>query len=420
MHRLKKTIIDSLYKINAILNVFSCRLINIRIKKKLQKNKKINVLFICERPSVWESLKTVYEKMINDNSLNVNIIAIPCKKQQSLSTSNTIVYDSEGSEEFWKNCNCINGYNYKKNKWFNPLKLKPDYIFFQRPYDFIRYRTYRSYYLSKFAKVCYVAYHGVLSFNDIYMVSLPRYFMSNVSFFFAQSKKDSEFVKNVFKNYENRIVSIINSGFPRFYGMSKYKNNSSEIWNKNKLFRILWNTRWSTNEGNCNFFKYKNNFYEYCRNNKDIDFVYRPHPQAFQEWDATGEFSKRDQDVLREQYRSVNNMHIDESNSYYDLMYSSDILISDYSSIILDYLITGKPIIYCECENCKMIGNMDHIISALYVVHNWKELEEMIEKLKAGDDPLEINRNKIKTNYVVTNRDPAEEINNIIHEDIEK
>lgn len=420
MKKLRKIVVTILYKINSILNVLSCKVINVRIKRKLKHNRKVNVVFICERPSVWESLKSVYEKMINDKRLNISIIAIPYIKQQPLSNKNIIVYESEGSEEFWKEYNCINGYNYEKNEWFNPLKLKPDYVFFQRPYDYIRYKAYRSYYLSKFAKICYVGYYGVICINEIYLITLPKYFMSNVSFFFAQSEMETSFVRNELEKYDNKIISVVNTGFPRFYSMMMYKNKESIVWNRSKLFRIIWNTRWSTNEGNCNFFKYKDYFYEYCIRNADIDFVYRPHPQAFQEWNATGEFSKHDQEIFRKQYSNIDNMHIDESNSYYDLMYSSDVLISDYSSLILDYLITGKPIIYCECLNCKMIGNMDSIIDCLYIAHNWEEIVEIIDKLKVGIDPLKKYRSIIRENYVVDGKDPAEEISNIIYKDMEK
>ena len=43
--------------------------------------KKINVVFVCHRPNVWGSLKTIYEECIKDECFHVTIIAVPCKKQ---------------------------------------------------------------------------------------------------------------------------------------------------------------------------------------------------------------------------------------------------------------------------------------------------------------------------------------------------
>ena len=182
----------------------------------------------------------------------------------------------------------------------------------------------------------------------------------------------------------------------------------------------MWNTRWSTNENNCNFFKYKDCFYEFCNSNTNIDFVYRPHPQAFLEWNATGEFTKEEQIAFREKYEKTNNMHIDESKNYYDLLFSSDLLISDYSSLILDYLITKKPIIYCEQENCKMIGDIGNVKEALYIVHNWDELVNTIEELIIGNDPLKMNRIKYRKQIKDKNNNPAYDIVNTIYMDANK
>ena len=55
--------------------------INNRLRQKKILGEKINILFICHRPTVWNSLKTVYQAFKEDDSFNVSVLAIPNKKQ---------------------------------------------------------------------------------------------------------------------------------------------------------------------------------------------------------------------------------------------------------------------------------------------------------------------------------------------------
>ena len=59
---------------------------------------KINVVFVCHRPNVWGSLKSIYEECIKDDRFNVSIVAIPCKKQLPKLGLSHQVYESEGAE----------------------------------------------------------------------------------------------------------------------------------------------------------------------------------------------------------------------------------------------------------------------------------------------------------------------------------
>lgn len=408
----KKIIYRLYYRFDNLLNYFANIIIEKRIKNKISKKYKINILFICWRPSIWESLKPIYEELLNDNRYNVTILAIPNKKQVQNIDYNHEIYESEGAEEFWKEYKCINGYDYSTKKWFNIKKIKPDFVFFQQPYNIARYKKYNSFYVSKYSKICYITYHGVFSYNNVYLDCLPKDFMNDVSYFFAQNEDDRLFLEKHRNELFNNNTKIINTGYPRFYSMSRYKNDISSIWNNTqKKYRILWNTRWTTNEGNCNFFKYKDKMLDLCKRRSDIDFVFRPHPQAFLEWESTNEFSKEEQIEFRRKIDEMNNMHIDESKNYYSLIYSSDVLISDYSSFMLDYFITGKPIIYCEVKDCSVIGNdMGVIDRVTYKAHDWEEVENILNLLIDGGDYLKNTRkNELYNNYSYQNN-PAKKI----------
>ena len=68
--------------------------VDYKLQLKLIKHEKINVVFICHRPAVWDSLKNVYNALNNDNDFNVFIIAIPNKKELPKKGLNHDIYES--------------------------------------------------------------------------------------------------------------------------------------------------------------------------------------------------------------------------------------------------------------------------------------------------------------------------------------
>lgn len=383
--------------------------------------KKINVVFVCHRPNVWGSLKTIYEECINDDRFNVTIIAVPCKKQLPDLGLSHEVYESEGAEEYFKNfeCNVINGYNYFNNKWFNLKKLKPDYVFFQTPYNIIRPKKYRTGVVSKYTKILYVHYAANFIGAGILEESYPLDFIKDIYTIFVQDERDQKLIEDYLKNNNLNIRTLL-TGFPRYDELDPLKGIDSKNWNlprNNNVKRVIWTPRWTTNEGNCNFFEYKDFLIEYANKHSNFDFIFRPHPQAFLEWNATGELPEVEAEKYKKEYSDCNNAKIDSQKEYLTTFYSSDFMITDISSIVAEYFLTGKPIIYCHKKDC--FNDFSRKLSeGFYWVRNQKELEERINDLMAGNDPLEEVRKKlIKENFYINPKKAGKQIKEYMLED---
>ena len=107
--------------------------------------------------------------------------------------------------------------------------------------------------------------------------------------------------------------------------------------------------------------------------------------------ECTGELPIAEATKYKERYKRIQNANIDNSKKYLEVFYSSDFIISDMSSILVDYFLTEKPIIYCHKTNqFNEFGSK--IAEGFYWVHNWEELKRTIEMLKNGDDPLKEKR----------------------------
>ena len=369
------------------------QIVNYRLKLKAVNHEKINVVFICHRPAVWESLHSVYDALKEDADFNVSIVAIPNKKELPGLVLNHEVYESEGAEDFWKEYDCINGYNYETKEWFDLKKLEPDYVFFQQPYNLMRSDGYKSWNVAQYAKICYVPYAYDFIGKGILEETSPEDFMKCISIYFTQNDIDDELVNQVLKGYSADNVKTIVSGFPRYDNLEQYKTINSKTWDfaTEDNYKVMWTPRWCTNEGNCNFFEYKDKLVDYAMNHKDIAFLFRPHPQAFTNWNKTGEFTVDEAEKYKKLYEMSDNMRIDTNKSYFDTIFSSDCLISDTSSFIADYFMTGKPIIYCH--KIDMFNRLSKRMSeGFYWVHNWEELNHVLDDLRQGKDRLKDKR----------------------------
>lgn len=377
---------------------------NLRLKRQIKSilGAKIHVVFVCDRPQIWSALKSLCESCIADCHFQVTIVTVPEKQQlPDLGLNHQIYYDN-GALSFFDAypCKVLNGYNAQTGKWLDLQKLDPDYVFFQRPYNVCRPEQYHSSVVSHYSVIGYVHYAMAVLGQGIYEETYPQDFVQDVSLFFAESPYNLKLLEYRLQSVGTSKAKSYLTGYPRFDDLDKYHHCDSAHWNyplSKEKYRVIWTPRWTTNEDNCHFFDYKNHLLNYIDHDNSIDFIFRPHPQTFLEFIATGEMSADEVEQLRSEYTRRENAKIDDEKEYLTTFYSSDVLITDISSIIADYFLTGKPIIYCHKTD--YFNDFSRKLSeGFYWVRNWQELEETLNMLRSGNDPLKEKRAEIIKN----------------------
>jgi hypothetical protein len=312
----------------------------------------------------------------------------------------------------------LNIYNYiKKNELFNPilLSLKKDiskyinkynvlivdqkfninnlslnYIFFGTPY-IDHYKTYFDINkLSKNIKIIYVSY-GFNTWGTINKIVFNYAFFSNVYMTFHETelnKKDFiDFITSSKLKFFNKDNSYV-SGCPKI--TNQYYNYYSPIKEKNN-FRILYNTRWTNDEGNT-FFIFFESIQKILELYQNIIIVYRPHPLTNNE-------------ILKHVNNFKNNRFFIISNDDYDEDFkNTDILISDASSLMTEFLSTGKPIIYTHKNNV-FNSISKKFEEGYYKVTTKTELLNIINELviKKNDYKSEIRKDFVEKYFKIYN-----------------
>lgn len=442
-------------KLSLLLNGARLRTVNYMMDKKLPKSqekieerrlerkekKKINVIFVVHRPAIWGALKSVCEECIKDKRFNVTIVTIPNKKELPGKGYAHEQYVWEGAYEYFnetygrnnsndnnagekRTCLVIKGYDEQSGKWFDLRKVNPDYVFFQTPYDICRPLAYQSNRVATYAKICYVHYGMPFMNGEIAEESFPVRFLKNTYFHFAEFEEMRKFyVDRVEDNEVHKKERVILTGYPKLDEAKEYIGCESDNWiysGDEKRFRVMWTPRWNTEEGNCTYFTFKDALPDYIEENEGMELLYRPHPQAELEFLSRGIMTKEEIDSYTKRFEESKSMSIDKKKGYLESFYSSDVLITDESSIIPEYFMTGKPLIFTYDET-HLNEFAEAISKGFYWVKTPEELRTRLDKLMAGEDELkEIRARLIKEQFYLPERGSGWEIKEIIKKDFLK
>lgn len=361
------------------------------IKKAV--NAPITVVFLIEEPSVIKNVVSIIEEMNNDARFEVVLVNLWYK----VYNDKTYTYKRPNIESVLDISKYVmfESYNIHEDKWIVLEKLMPDYVFFSRPYDFYRNELYHIEMVSKYARTCYVPY-GIQTIGGEVeqMVLTPE--CGNLYYFFMDNaireRVISEALRGTRFAKEGRLVYL---GYP---GMDMLSLHNEIKHVNDESFAILWLPRWNSNENNCHFFEYKDILVDYAQQSKKCRVILRPHSLCFEHFLNSGEMTEIELEQLRKDYSAPNK--IDEASSYIEAFSESTVLVADETSLIAEYFLTGKPIVFCKKETHFSLL-MEKLIEGCYVVHSKEELVRVLEQLKDGNDSLKTKREEIMQEYLL-------------------
>ena len=403
IHEMIRRTIDVMYNIlSAPVLDYRARRYLFKLKKKKTSKEKIDVLFIVQMPELWNKQLSVYETMLKNDYFNPKLLIIP---KYDFVNKKIGAYGDEllYFRKYDKNALTLENIN------DIVLILKSyDYVFYQREYDIYLPPVLRCKNVIKYSKTCYIPYSTPEAKKT---VLYGRQFYRNIYLGFLDSDYSCKFVRRKFKyNVKKDLQKFLYLGYPSF---EKILNEKYECYYKN----ILWTPRWSYDSrvGGSHFFEYCDVINAFSKLNKDINVCIRPHPLMFENF--IRQKMMTEEQVKRYKEEVIKSRAFFDSNKdIFDTFQSTDILISDISSVIPMYFLTGKPIIYCP-RNIEYSWLFETIIPGLYIAENEEKLKIYLEKLTKGEDELKEIRQSILEMFSKLNENATNKIVNAIYYD---
>ncbi|MFS0688510.1 CDP-glycerol glycerophosphotransferase family protein [Sporosarcina sp. 179-K 8C2 HS] len=343
-----------------------------------------HIVFFAELGQKWDSMKSVYDAFKKRDDCSVKVVQTPifrAVEKEAGEIETDVIY-----EDYLTHLGI-------KNIPYDDYDLSqelPDIGFISNPYEGVTLPQFWPENIAKYTKLVYIPYYTEMSINDASIqVNCELPVARHAWRIISQSEKVKDMhVRYSLKKGENVLVT----GLPKWDGMCDSiisSNKFNEEWkrklNNKKVF--LWNSHFDINSQTSTFLEYGRSIIDLFSKNEDIALIWRPHPMT----DTIFKLYLPEYADHWEESKSIvegsGNMVLDTNNSYDIAFEFSDALISDYSSMIVQYLFTQKPILVLQKGN-GAVANTEELVqtSLLEQAKNQSDIERFITNIKKGID----------------------------------
>lgn len=316
----------------------------------------------------------------------------------------------------------IKSYNAESGEYIDVRKdLKPDIIFYTSPYD-------------NFMAECFNLSH----FLDFLTIYLPYGFTNNGDLSFQYNLFLHNMVWRYYVESVDHLQYAINesrcrgrnavvTGYPAIEGfIGSHYVLSLDSWKLKdcQKKRIIWAPHHTIKpEGNVSyscFLNYADFMIEIAKKYKDsVQFVFKPHPLLRKKLEDFWGKVKTDAYFL--QWENMPNTSIAEGD-YIDLFLSSDAMIHDSGSFLVEYLYVNKPVMRTlngvpleKLYNSFVLKCLNHY----YLAHHKQDIEQFVINVINGIDPLKEQRTKFVNEVLMPKGSPSQNIINDILDSID-
>ncbi|MBO4835872.1 MAG: CDP-glycerol glycerophosphotransferase family protein, partial [Lachnospiraceae bacterium] len=212
-------------------------------------------------------------------------------------------------------------------------------------------------------------------------------------------------------DYKNRPYNkIFDVGYPAF-------ETYHALVTKEGKNRILWTPRWTYEEayGGSHFFEYIDAFIQFAKDHPDVTLTIRPHPLMFDQLIEQKTMTLEDVEQIKRRCADAG-IRFDTNRIVADTFTETDILVTDYSSLIKLFLVMGKPVLYCK-TNIAVNTEFEELMQAMYLSDNWDEIEKTLMDLTSGKDDLKEKREQMVSDILLRKKNAVSEIANVLLQD---
>ena len=272
-------------------------------------------------------------------------------------------------------------------------KLDPDIIFYPQPYEHLL-----------------VPEHDCLAFYDRLLCFYPYSFMTGkgkltYDFHFHNLAwrlyyPNEEIRREAQKTAWNKGRNVRIVGHPNGDDFGAW--NGQDPWNKmsdsRPRKRIIWAPHFSFDDKfgqlpRGNFLWMAHFMLDLAQRYQEfVQIAFKPHPRLLTELYAHPEWGKQRTDEYYQLWATMPNTQL-ETGQYVDLFMSSDAMIHDSASFVIEYLYTHKPVMYVSRDIEHFLTGQTMLsceaFRQLYIGKNERQIIDFVDQVVlGGDDPM--------------------------------
>lgn len=362
------------------------------IKRARAKKGLLNVIFIVNDVSEWK-YDSLYRLMITDKDFNPVILVCPLiihystKQAQDIYQRTIDTFSNRGYT-------IIKASESVTSQGIEVETLSPDIIFYSSLWTRYMHSKYSHSYLRKYLK-CYIDY-GYCSIADEW--GYASAFHGLMWRYFTECEDMKELA---LKAQPKELVNAVVTGYPIYDEYENAEGDTSDWKNPDsKCKRVIWAPH-HTIEGHngllrfSTFLENAEPMLEYAQSQKRIQFAFKPHPLLLQALYDHPQWGKERADTYYKKWADGENTSL-VTGAYIDLFKSSDAMIHDCGSFIVEYLYSQKPVMYLggnREEQSNIVGKKAY--ACHYHGNNIDDIRHFIEDIVlGGNDPMKGQRER--------------------------
>jgi len=373
---------------------------HIKASNSLKGKRKIKVAFFLIHDSVWK-YERLYNLLREHPRFKPTVFVCPYIR------AGNMVMQADMKKAFlaFKE----RGYDVKKTQkadgsWLDVKnEFKPDLVFFTNPHNLTR----PEYLITNFLDTltCYVPYN----FGNSHLLNMfhNQDFHNYLWRLFTETLIHQKFSKLYARNKgENTLVT----GFPGTDAfLIENKSQSSSLWKSKNTIKIIWAPH-HTIDDNKSFLSFSSFlvYYHYIlflleKYSGKVEIAFKPHPLLKAKLYKHNDWGIEKTDRYYHKWNELENGFLADGD-YIDLFKTSDALIHDSGSFLIEYLYTEKPVLRTDVDDnvrdrINEFGLMAYDVH--YIAKSKKQVEGFIEKLIRGVDVKYEDRIRFKKKWLI-------------------
>lgn len=377
---------------------------------KIQGKAKIKCCFFAIHVEVWK-YDSLFQLMLAHPRFEPVVLVCPVV---NYGYDNMIERMKENQLFFkQKGYKTILSYNPETNKYLDVRKeIKPDIIVYTNPYKGL---IDDRYYIDKF--------RDTLTIYVPYSMNNSQAWEANYNLLFFNLLWRHYQITDRHKAYaikygRNKGINAVTVGYPGIEGLIRPNNKSGlNVWKSDnrKYKRIIWAPHHTITPIGCVYFSCFLRYYEFMidlaeKYKSEVFFSFKPHPLLKNKLDIL--WGKEKTKEYYDKWASMENTSVNEGD-YIDLFLSSDAMIHDSGSFISEYLYVNKPVMRTlnEVEESEKMNDFAmECIANHYLANNEQEIEQFIQNVINGIDPLKEQRTKFVNEILMPKGSPSQNI----------
>lgn len=343
----------------------------------------IRAVFFAELGSKWDSMASVYSYMCKDPRFDPVVVLTPIFRAIKVDgeTKSEIVYDD------YLTPMGIPFYNYQD---YSIEQDCPELAFTSQPYESVTLPEYWAQNIAKYTRLVYLPYfipHMMYSDSRITLCKMPIY-----SYAWRVAGSSQKFAQYYEKYSLCRGSNLIVTGIPKMDYAVQLKEAPRavpEAWKPKVEGRtvILWNTWFDWKVSSLQILE---QVVPWFAEHKEFALIWRPHPMS---WSIIklyeSEYYQRFE-ILLKAVNAAENMVVDTEPEYAAAFSCSDAQISDFSSMMTQYLLQDKPLLWMNIpgKSLQVVESEEQMVSNRWMEQavNISDVLDFLERIKNGED----------------------------------